>query len=65
VDDDIRRLRGVLSSSGAGAPKIVSPTYYDISKVITDGSRESSFAPDQVKILRNIMEQHNYKIIKV
>jgi len=58
------RLRGVLSSSGAGAPKIVSPTYYDISQVLTDGSRESSFAPDQVKILRNIMEQNNYKIIK-
>jgi hypothetical protein len=64
VDSNFGRLRGVLLFSGVGAPKIVSPTYYDISQVLTDGSRESSFAPDQIKILRNIMEQNNYKIIK-
>jgi len=43
---------------------IAAPKYYTINQVIADGVRESSFAPDQIKILENIMEQNNYKIIK-
>jgi hypothetical protein len=58
------RLRGVLLTSEAGASKIVTPKFYDISHVIAEGARTSSFAPDQVEILRSIMAQNNYRIIK-
>ena len=64
VDDYGGRLRGVLLTSVAGKQEIIAPKFYDISQVIAESSRESSFAPDQIKIMQNILEQNNYKIIK-
>ncbi|MBU1269115.1 MAG: hypothetical protein KJ583_06715, partial [Nanoarchaeota archaeon] len=65
VDYDYGRLRGVRrDAEGVEAQKIVVPKVYDISHVLEESSQTSSFAPDQIKKLQNILEQYNYKIIK-
>lgn len=53
-----------------GTPKIISGVnekvtkYYDIGQVLEESFRTSSFAPDQLDILRSLMEKGDYKIIK-
>ena len=64
VDLDDRRLRGVLSASEAGAPKISEPKAYFIDQVLAEASATNDFAPTQIRILKNVLENNNYKIIK-
>lgn len=65
LDYDCSRAHGVrkISAEGASSQKIL-PKFYDVGQVVDEASRTSSFAPDQIKILRNILEQNNYQIIK-
>ncbi|MBU1269524.1 MAG: hypothetical protein KKF95_02020 [Nanoarchaeota archaeon] len=58
VVNDGRRLRGVLLTSEAGAQKV-----YTIDQVLEEKSRTNDFAPTQIRLLKNILE-NGYKIIK-